>query len=225
MPKVNSTNADAVSLLDFSYEQSLLGQYKAIVGIDEVGRGPLAGPVTAAAVVIKNPEPLLMVNDSKTLSAKKRDTLYDLIWQNAHVAVAHASVAEIDSLNILQATFVAMCRAVEKLQIKLAEEGASLGDYAIIDGNKIPQEMPLPAECVVKGDAKVLSVAAASIIAKVTRDRIMAKLAQEHPHFGWESNAGYGSRIHMDALKEHGPTPWHRHSFAPVASAAELHNS
>ncbi len=166
-----------------------------------------------------------MVNDSKTLSAKKRDTLYDLIWQNAHVAVAHASVAEIDSLNILQATFVAMCRAVEKLQVKLAEEGASLGDYAIIDGNKIPQEMPLPAECVVKGDAKVLSVAAASIIAKVTRDRIMAKLAQEHPHFGWESNAGYGSRIHMDALKEHAPTPWHRHSFAPVASAAELHNS
>lgn len=212
----NQAQADAFSLLDYSYEKSLMGQYPAIVGVDEVGRGPLAGPVTAAAVIIKNPEPLLMVNDSKTLSAKKRDMLYDLIWQNAHVAVAHASVAEIDRLNILQATFVAMCRAVEKLPVQ--------GSYAIIDGNKIPQGLNLPAECVVKGDAKVLSVAAASIIAKVTRDRIMAKLAQDHPHFGWESNAGYGSKTHMDALKQHGPTPWHRHSFAPVAQAAALHS-
>lgn len=216
---------ELTSLLDFSYEKSLMGQYSAIIGIDEVGRGPLAGPVTAAAVIITNPEPLLMVNDSKTLSAKKRDILYDLIWQNAHVAVAHASVAEIDRINILQATFLAMCRSVEKLQEKVSKLGAPKGEYAIIDGNKIPQDIGLPAECVVKGDAKVLSVAAASIIAKVTRDRIMAKLAEEHPHFGWESNAGYGSKIHMDALKEHGPTPWHRHSFAPVASAAALHNS
>ena len=211
------TQAHTFSLLDYSYEKSLMGQYPTIVGVDEVGRGPLAGPVTAAAVVIRNPEPLLMVNDSKTLSAKKRDMLYDLIWQNAHVAVAHASVAEIDRLNILQATFVAMCRAVEKLPVQ--------GSYAIIDGNKIPPSLTLPAECVVKGDAKVLSVAAASIIAKVTRDRIMAKLAQDHPHFGWESNAGYGSKTHMDALKQHGPTPWHRHSFAPVAEAAALHRS
>lgn len=200
--------------LDFSYEKSLMNQYPLICGIDEVGRGPLAGPVTACAVIIQNPEPLLMVNDSKTLSAKKRDMLYDLVWQNAHVAVGHASVAEIDRLNILQATFVAMCRAVEKLPVQ--------PQYAIIDGNKIPKGLTIPAEAVVKGDAKVLSVAAASIVAKVTRDRIMAKLAKDHPHFGWESNAGYGSKQHLDALMQHGPTPFHRHSFAPVAEAAAV---
>ena len=207
-------------VLDFTYERELFAKYPHIIGIDEVGRGPLAGPVTAAAVIIKNHEPLLMVNDSKTLSAKKRDMLYDLIWENAHVAVGHASVAEIDRINILQATFVAMCRAVEKLE----EKTGLKGDYAIIDGNKIPPQMTMPAECVVKGDAKVLSVAAASIVAKVTRDRIMTRLAEAHPYFGWESNAGYGSKKHLDALREHGPTPYHRHSFSPVAEAAALHS-
>lgn len=208
--------APADPVLDYTYETNLMPQYPLIAGIDEVGRGPLAGPVTAAAVIICDPAPLLMVNDSKTLSAKKRAELYELVWQNAHVAIGHASVAEIDRMNILQATFLAMCRAVEKLPIK--------PDYAIIDGNKIPQGLPIPAECVVKGDGKVLSVAAASIVAKVTRDRIMTKLASDHPHFGWESNAGYGSQKHLNALKEHGPTPYHRHSFSPVAEAAKLHS-
>lgn len=207
--------AQTAPVLDYSYEKTLHPQYPLIVGIDEVGRGPLAGPVTAAAVIIRNHEPLLKVNDSKTLSAKKRDALYDLIWQNAYVAIGHASVAEIDRINILQATFLAMCRAVEKLPIK--------PDYAVIDGNKIPPKLTIPAEWVIKGDAKVLSVAAASIVAKVTRDRIMAKLAHDHPHFGWESNAGYGSKQHLEALKTHGATPYHRHSFAPVAEAAKLH--
>ena len=204
-------------VLDYTYEKKLLPQYPIIAGIDEVGRGPLAGPVTACAVVIKNPEPLLKVNDSKTLSPKKRDELYTLIWQNAYVAVGHASVAEIDRINILQATFLAMRRAVEKLPIK--------PDYAIIDGNKIPPKLSIPAEWVIKGDGKVLSVAAASIVAKVTRDRIMAKLAHDHPHFGWESNAGYGSKQHLAALKTYGATPYHRHSFAPVAEAAKLHSA
>ncbi len=196
------------SVLDFSHEKSIKAQgYSIIAGIDEVGRGPLAGPVTACAVVLKNAEPLLTVRDSKQLSAKKREALYSIIFDNAYVGIGHASVAEIDHINILQATFLAMRRAVANLPMQ--------PDYVLVDGNKQPLECK--GECVIKGDSKVLSIAAASIIAKVTRDRIMAELANQYPGFGWESNAGYGAKRHMDALQNIGVTPHHRRSFAPVA--------
>lgn len=200
--------------LDYALEKRLISQgYKAIAGVDEVGRGPLAGPVTAAAVIIKNPEPLLMVKDSKKLSPKKRAELYDVIFNYADVGIGHASVEEIDEINILQATFLAMTRALKNLPTQ--------PDYALVDGNRLPKNMPCKGASIIKGDGHVLSIAAASVIAKVTRDKIMHNLALDHPHFGWETNAGYGAKKHMDALQEHGPTPHHRKSFAPVARLLE----
>lgn len=181
-----------------------------IAGVDEVGRGPLAGPVVAAAVILhpdKIPDGL---NDSKKLTAKKRDILHDQIMDRAvAVAVAEVSVAEIDQINILQAAMLAMRQAVAKLSIK--------PDGVLVDGNKDPQFNPLlPTRCLIKGDGRSLSIAAASIIAKVYRDRLMQKLAADHPGYGWETNAGYGSKKHRDAIVSLGITPHHRRSFSPV---------
>jgi ribonuclease HII len=192
---------------DFRFETEALslGALR-VVGVDEVGRGPLAGPVTAAAVRL---DPLRIPDglaDSKTLTAARREALFDLILDQAEVSIAHASVEEIDSLNILRASHLAMERAVAALA----------PDHALIDGNLIPRGLACPATALVKGDAKCLSIAAASIVAKVTRDRIMVDLAQQHPGYGWEVNAGYPTRAHLEALQNLGVTPWHRRSFRPV---------
>ena len=180
---------------------------RVIAGVDEVGRGPLAGPVTAAAVVLdpaRLPEGL---DDSKKLGPAQRERLFEAISQTAQVSVAHASVEEIDDLNILYASHLAMERAV-----------AGLGGvcHALIDGNMIPRGIGCPATALVKGDGRSLSIAAASIVAKVTRDRIMVDLAQQYPGYGWEKNAGYPTKTHREALKRLGVTPHHRRSFKTV---------
>jgi ribonuclease HII len=194
---------------DFSHEVSALSEgYIRIAGVDEVGRGPLAGPVTAAAVIL-NPENIPPgLNDSKKLSAARRATLCAAILASAQVSVAHASVEEIDQLNILRASHLAMERAIAGLNPAL--------DLALIDGNLIPRGLILPARAIVRGDATSLSIAAASIVAKISRDRIMRDLAQQFPGYGWERNAGYPSKSHKEALLNLGVTPHHRRSFRPV---------
>ena len=182
--------------------------YLRIAGVDEVGRGPLAGPVTAAAVVLDMADLPEGLNDSKKLSAKKRAVLATEIWARAEVAVAEASVEEIDSINILRASHLAMERAVAALDPP--------PDYLLIDGNLIPRDLMIKAEAVVKGDGKSVSIAAASIVAKEARDNLMVDLAQQFPGYGWERNAGYPSKQHRDALVELGVTPHHRRSFKPV---------
>jgi ribonuclease HII len=197
----------AAKIPDFTHEAAALARgAERVVGVDEVGRGPLAGPVTAAAVRLdpgRIPEGL---RDSKVLSAARREALYNAIMAVAEVSVAHASVEEIDHLNILRASHLAMERAVSGLH----------ADHALIDGNLLPRGLTCPATAIVKGDAVCLSIAAASIVAKVTRDRIMVDLAQQHPGYGWEANAGYPTRAHLEALQILGVTPWHRRSFKPV---------
>ncbi|WP_102225875.1 ribonuclease HII [Acidimangrovimonas sediminis] len=179
-----------------------------VAGVDEVGRGPLAGPVTACAVVL-NPDRIPEgLRDSKTLSAARRDALFEAIHEMAEVSVAHASVAEIDTLNILRASHLAMERAVAGLAVPPG--------HVLVDGNLIPRGLALPATAIVKGDALSLSIAAASIVAKVVRDRIMVDLAQQHPGYGWEQNAGYPTAAHRQALQDLGVTPHHRRSFKPV---------
>lgn len=196
---------------DLSIEQ----QYSGIIcGIDEVGRGPLAGPVTAAAVILPDhvldiPE-LALLNDSKKLTAKRREMLFEVIKNHCQFGIGQASVEEIDEINILQASLLAMHRAFDNLPTR--------PDVALIDGNKTP-DLPCTMQAVVKGDSISSSIAAASIIAKVTRDRLMEKLGKEYPHYGWSRNAGYGTKIHMEALETHGVTIHHRRSFAPVTRA------
>lgn len=179
-----------------------------VAGIDEVGRGPLAGPVTAAAVILDPARVPDGIDDSKRLSAKRREALHDALVGCARVSVAHASVEEIDRLNILQAAHLAMRRALAGLD--------PAANFALVDGNRLPEGLPVPARAVVKGDALSLSIAAASIVAKVRRDRIMRELAQQFPGYGWENNAGYGSKSHIAALRDLGVSPHHRRSFKPV---------
>ena len=179
-----------------------------IAGVDEVGRGPLAGPVTACAVVLdmsRIPEGL---NDSKKLSAKRRESLSEAILACAEVSVASASVEEIDELNILRASHLAMERAVAGL--------LTPPDHCLIDGNLIPKGLTVSAEAIVKGDSKSVSISAASIVAKIRRDYVMSALAQQYPGYGWETNAGYPSKSHRLALQNLGVTPHHRRSFKPV---------
>ena len=199
----------ASAMPDFSFESALGGT---VAGIDEAGRGPLAGPVVAAAVVLDPqrlpPELAAGLDDSKKLGKRVRERLFKLVMANAAVGVGRASVAEIDALNILEATMLAMRRAVGELPAQ--------PDHAIVDGNRAPG-LDIPSRCIVGGDGRALSIAAASIVAKVTRDRIMAHLAVECPGYGWERNAGYGTRQHGEALQTHGVTRHHRRSFAPVA--------
>jgi ribonuclease HII len=185
-----------------------LGQSIRIAGVDEVGRGPWAGPVTACAVVLDPNNIPDGLADSKALSAKKRDALFGPILESSDVGIAHVSVEDIDRLNILKASLLAM---------KLALEGLTTpAQFALIDGNKTPPKLPMPSECLVKGDARCLSIAAASIVAKVTRDRMMVALAQQFPGYGWETNAGYGTKVHQEGLERHGVTQHHRRSFKPI---------
>ena len=190
---------------------------KVVVGIDEAGRGPWAGPVVAGAVVIKdhNLSKMLLegLDDSKKLSAKKRAVLYDELFKEQQagrvvIGIGEASCEEIDKLNILQATFLAMKRAVAKLP--------KCPNIALIDGNLTPKEFVCRTQAVVKGDALSMSISAASIIAKVYRDRLMCELAKEYPYYGFEKNAGYGTKLHIDGLKKYGITPQHRKTYKPV---------
>lgn len=197
------------TLPDFAFEQSAGAHgYRAVAGVDEAGRGPLAGPVVAAAVVLYPDRIPPGLNDSKKLTGAARARVHDLIHQVAVVGVGEASVAEIDSLNILRASHLAMERALAALGLA--------ADYALIDGPMLPRGLAIPGMAVVRGDARSLSIAAASIVAKVRRDSIMVALAQQHPGYGWEKNAGYPTKSHRDALLNLGITPHHRRSFAPV---------
>ena len=179
--------------------------FQHICGVDEAGRGPLAGPVCAAAVILPENTIIEGVNDSKKLSEKKREALFDVI-RNTAVAycVAYASVEEIEELNILNATMLAMKRAVEGLEVP--------ADYAMIDGNRLP-DLSIGAEYIIKGDARSMSIASASILAKVSRDRLMYEYAKEYPQYAFDKHKGYGTKVHKAALLEYGPCPYHRMSF------------
>lgn len=181
-------------------------------GIDEVGRGPFAGPVVAAAVILNPEKTPVGIQDSKKLSKSKREILFAELMESADVGIGEASVAEIDELNILQATFLSMKRAVEALN--------QTPDHLLIDGNRDPK-IGIPSQLVVKGDSISLSIAAASIVAKVTRDRKMCALSEQYPHYGWEKNAGYGTAEHRKGLSLFGVTPQHRRSFAPIRKILE----
>ena len=194
---------------NFKIEQDLIWNGCSIIaGVDEVGRGPLAGPVTAAAVIL---DPLNIpdnLNDSKVLSSKKREKLFEELKSSSVSAVAHVSPEEIDKLNILQASLLAMVNAVTNLKVK--------PKHILIDGNTVPDRLVGRATAIVKGDREVLSIAAASIIAKVTRDKLMHDLGSEFPVYGWAKNAGYPTKCHMNAIVKYGVTPHHRRSFKPV---------
>lgn len=180
--------------------------FKAVCGVDEAGRGPLCGPVCAAAVILDPNTEIQGVNDSKKLSEKKREALFDVIKEKALAySVAFATVEEIEEYNILEATFLAMNRAIEGLNIK--------ADYALIDGNRIPRNIKIPCETVVKGDAKSLSIAAASILAKVSRDRLLLEYDKQYPQYNFAKHKGYGTKEHIEAIKKYGPCQIHRASF------------
>jgi ribonuclease HII len=200
---------------DFSFEKAAVKRGLAenlshIVGIDEAGRGPLAGPVSAAAVILPKGYRHDLLDDSKKLSEKKRELIYEDLIRDKRIFWAHSFVEpeEIDRINILKATHAAMARAAAQLKIEPI--------YCLIDGLAVPN-FPFPSEGIVKGDGKSLSIAAASIIAKVTRDRKMLEYAEEFPEYGFERHKGYGTKFHLEALQQHGPTKIHRRSFAPVA--------
>ena len=193
-------------MLDYSFDSSFINEnVKIVCGVDEAGRGPLAGPVVAAACIL--PEGLIIdgLDDSKKLTEKRREALFEVIKERAVAyAVAEASPAEIDEINILNASMLAMRRAVEALSVK--------ADYALIDGN-CSRGFEIATETVVKGDAKSASIAAASILAKVTRDRQCAELDELYPEYGIAKHKGYPTKEHMDAVREHGPSPIHRKKF------------
>jgi ribonuclease HII len=194
---------------DFNFERDAYARgFSRVAGVDEVGRGPLAGPVTAAAVVLDPARIPDGLNDSKKLSKKARERLYEEIMQAADVSIAHASVAEIEELNILRASHLAMVRALDGLK--------QPADFALIDGNMLPRDLKIKALTVIKGDARSQSISAASIMAKICRDCVMLSLAQQHPGYGWETNMGYGSKRHIEALQNIGVTPHHRRLFKPV---------
>ncbi len=190
--------------LEFEKEAAAKG-YKAVCGVDEAGRGPLAGPVCAAAVILPENTIIEGVNDSKKLSEKKREALFDVIKEQAlSYSIAFASVEEIEEMNILNATILAMKRAVEGLDVK--------ADYAMIDGNRLPN-LDIDSEFIIKGDAKSMSIACASILAKVSRDRLLYKYAEEFPEYSFDKHKGYGTKVHVEALKKYGPCKYHRLSF------------
>lgn len=190
---------------DFSFETRIGGR---VAGVDEVGRGPLAGPVMAAAVVLDISAIPPGLNDSKKLSHKRRQELSLLLHECADVSIGVASVEEIDQINILQASLLAMRRALHGLE--------NPPDHALIDGKFIPRDLNIPATPIIKGDGISLSIAAASIVAKVCRDQVMCALAQQCPGYGWDRNAGYPTKEHREALQNLGVTPHHRRSFKPV---------
>ena len=190
----------------YEYDEAVRSDYSVICGVDEAGRGPLAGDVYAAAVVLNKDTVIEGINDSKKLSEKKREKLFDEIIEKAEsYCIATASVEEIDRLNILQATMLAMKRAVNGLSIK--------PDIALIDGNKTPELDEIKAHAVIKGDASSASIAAASILAKVARDRYMKELAEKYPQYRFEKHKGYGTKLHNELILEYGPSEVHRRTF------------
>ncbi|MBR4910299.1 MAG: ribonuclease HII [Clostridia bacterium] len=192
---------------DYSYETAANSKgYKCVCGVDEAGRGPLAGPVCAAAVIL--PPGLIIdgLNDSKKLTEKKREELFDVIINNAvSYCVSFGTLEEIEEYNILNATFLAMNRAIEGLSVP--------ADFALIDGNRIPKNIKIPCETVVKGDSKSSSIAAASILAKVTRDRLLIEYDKKYPEYNFKKHKGYGTKEHYDAIKKYGVCEVHRLSF------------
>lgn len=192
---------------DFELEKSAFAKgYKYVCGVDEAGRGPLAGPVCAAAVILPEDIEIEGLNDSKKLSEKKREALYDIIKEKAvSYSVAYGTLEEIESLNILEATFLAMNRAIEGLDLP--------ADYALIDGNRVPKGIKIPCETVVKGDSKSCSVAAASILAKVTRDRLLLEYDKQYPQYNFKKHKGYGTKEHTELILKYGPSEIHRISF------------
>ncbi len=192
---------------DLSFENEARKKgFTAICGVDEAGRGPLMGPVCAAAVILPEGIELEGVNDSKKLSEKKREALFDVVKEKAIAwSVAFADVEEIEEVNILNATYLAMNRAIEGLNVP--------ADYALIDGNRVPKDIKIDCETVVKGDAKSLSIAAASILAKVSRDRLVLEYDKEFPEYKFADHKGYGTAAHIEAIKKYGPCKYHRPSF------------
>jgi ribonuclease HII len=188
-----------------SVEKDLISEYTLVCGVDEAGRGPLAGPVYAAAVILPEGLEIEGLNDSKKLSELKRERLYEVITEKAHSwSVSSASESEIDEYNILQATFLAMRRAVESLGIK--------PNFALIDGNR-PPNLNIPLKCIIGGDGIYSCIAAASVLAKVTRDRFMYTLAKDYPEYEFDRHKGYGTALHYEKLRKYGPSPVHRLSF------------
>ena len=192
---------------DFEYEKAAAKSgFKYICGVDEAGRGPLAGPVCAAAVILPENCDIEGLNDSKKLSEKKREQLFDIIKEKAVAySVAFGSLEEIEELNILEATYLAMNRAIGALSVK--------ADFALIDGNRVPKNIKIPCETIVKGDSKSMSVAAASVLAKVTRDRLLLEYDKKYPLYNFKKHKGYGTKEHTDLIKLYGPCEIHRLSF------------
>lgn len=192
---------------DYEYEnKALKNGYKLICGVDEAGRGPLAGPVCAAAVILAPGTVIEGLDDSKKLTEKKRERLYDIIKEKAlSYGIAYGTVEEIESVNILGATFLAMNRAIASLETK--------PDFALIDGNRAPKGITIPCETVVKGDGKAMSIAAASVLAKVTRDRLMLEYDKTYPQYNFKKHKGYGTREHTELIRLNGPCEIHRMSF------------
>lgn len=192
---------------DFSYEKEALSNgYKFVCGVDEAGRGPLAGPVCAAAVILPYDCDIEGLNDSKKISEKKREILFDIIIEKAIAySIAYGTLEEIEEYNILEATYIAMNRAIDGLSQK--------ADFALIDGNRVPKGITIACETVVKGDSKSCSIAAASILAKVTRDRLMLEYDKKYPEYSFAQHKGYGTKAHYEAIKQHGVCEIHRLSF------------
>ena len=192
---------------DYSYEKGAVSKgFKYVCGVDEAGRGPLAGPVFAAAVILPEDLEIEGLNDSKKISEKKREQLFEIVKEKAVAySVAFATVEEIEQFNILEATYLAMNRAIEGLNTP--------ADYALIDGNRVPRNIKIPCETVIKGDAKSCSISAASILAKVSRDRLLLEYDEQYPEYEFKKHKGYGTAAHYEAVKKYGFCPVHRPSF------------
>lgn len=192
---------------DYEFEKAAVNSgFSCICGVDEAGRGPLAGPVCAAAVILPEGAVIAGLDDSKKLTEKKRERLYDIIKETAvDYSVACGTLEEIETVNILEATYLAMNRAIEGLNIK--------PDFALIDGNRVPRGIKIPCETIVKGDSKSMSVAAASVLAKVTRDRLMLEYDKKYPEYNFKKHKGYGTKEHTELIKQYGPCEIHRLSF------------
>ena len=192
---------------DYEFEKAAVNSgFSCICGVDEAGRGPLAGPVCAAAVILPAGAVIEGLDDSKKLTEKKRERLYDIIKETAVAySVAYGTLEEIETVNILEATYLAMNRAIEGLNVK--------PDFALIDGNRVPRGIKIPCETIVKGDSKSMSVAAASVLAKVTRDRLMLEYDKKYPEYNFKKHKGYGTKEHTELIKQYGPCEIHRLSF------------
>ena len=192
---------------DYEFEKAAVNSgFSCICGVDEAGRGPLAGPVCAAAVILPEGAVIEGLDDSKKLTEKKREKLYDIIKQTAVAySVADGTLEEIETVNILEATYLAMNRAIEGLNVK--------PDFALIDGNRVPRGIKIPCETVVKGDSRSMSIAAASVLAKVTRDRLMLEYDKKYPEYNFKKHKGYGTKEHTELIKQYGPCEIHRLSF------------